>query len=117
VTSVVTIVADVHEEKSGIPRFLEGLGATVETIALPAGDYRVGVDTIVERKRVLDLHSSIVKGHFWGQIGKLRASCPFPYLLVEGTALDRGPLHPNAIRGACLAVMCRASPQAPRGHS
>lgn len=104
-TTVVTIVADVHEEKSRIPLLLEDLGAIVERAPFVAGDYLVGADTIVERKRVLDLHSSITKGHFWAQIGKLRRSCPFPYLLVEGTDLDRGPLHPNAIRGACLAVV------------
>ncbi len=39
------------------------------------------------------------------QLGKLRAACAFPYLLVEGTDIDRGPLHHNAVRGACLAVI------------
>ena len=29
---------------------------------------------------------------------------PYPYLLVEGDDLDAGPRHPNAIRGALLAV-------------
>ena len=100
-----TIVVDVHEERSGIPVLLEELGAVVERAALSAGDYLVGADSIVERKRVLDLHSAITKGHLWSQIGKLRSACPFPYLLVEGTDIDRGPVHANAIRGACLAVI------------
>jgi ERCC4-type nuclease len=100
-----TIVVDVHERRSGIPGFLEGLGAIVDPATLPAGDYLVADDTVVERKRVLDLHASIIKGHFWRQVGKLRSSCPYPYLLVEGTDLDRGPLGPNAVRGACLAVI------------
>lgn len=99
------IVADRHEQRSGIPDLLTELGVSVEVTSLPAGDYAVSSDTIVERKRVLDLHSAIIKGRLWPQIGKLRAACAFPYLLVEGTDIDRGPLHPNSIRGACLAVI------------
>ena len=45
------------------------------------------------------------KGRLWLQLGKLRAACAFPYLLVEGTDIDRGPLHHNAVRGVCLAVI------------
>ncbi len=99
------ILVDVHERKGGVPALLEELGARVESTALPAGDYAVGVDTLVERKRVLDLHSAVVKGHFWPQLGKLKAGCAFPYLLVEGTDLDRGPLSVNAVRGVCLAAI------------
>jgi ERCC4-type nuclease len=47
----------------------------------------------------------VLKGRLWPQLGKLRAACAFPYLLVEGTDIDRGPLHHNAVRGACLAVI------------
>ena len=54
---------------------------------------------------VLDLHAAVLKGRLWPQLGKLRAACAFPYLLVEGTDIDRGPLHHNAVRGACLAVI------------
>ena len=104
-TPPVRIIVDVHEEQSGIPALLRELGAEVEIASLPAGDYAVGVDTLVERKRVLDLHAAVMKGRLWPQLGKLRAACAFPYLLVEGTHLDRGPLHPNAIRGVCLAVI------------
>ena len=101
----VKIVVDVHERQSGIADTLRELGAEVEIAALPAGDYAVGADTLVERKRVLDLHGAIVKGRLWPQLSKLRAGCSYPYLLVEGTDIDRGPLHHNAIRGACLAVI------------
>jgi ERCC4-type nuclease len=101
----VRIVVDVHERASSIAAYLEELGAEVEEAALPAGDYAVSADTIVERKRVLDLHGAVPKGRLWPQLAKLRASCPFPYLLVEGTDIDRGPLGANAIRGICLAVI------------
>jgi ERCC4-type nuclease len=101
----VRIVVDVHERQSGIADTLRELGAEVEIASLPAGDYAVGADTLVERKRVLDLHAAVLKGRLWPQLGKLRAACAFPYLLIEGTDIDRGPLHHNAVRGACLAVI------------
>jgi DNA excision repair protein ERCC-4 len=101
----VKIIVDAHERQSGIAETLAELGAEVEVAALPAGDYAVGADTLVERKRVLDLHAAVLKGRLWPQLGKLRGACGFPYLLVEGTDLDRGPLHHNAIRGVCLAVI------------
>jgi DNA excision repair protein ERCC-4 len=104
-SSPVKILVDVHERQSRIADTLRELGAEVEIAPLPAGDYAVGVDTLVERKRVLDLHAAVLKGRLWPQLGKLRAACAYPYLLVEGTDIDRGPLHHNAVRGACLAVI------------
>lgn len=103
----VKILVDVQEQRSGIPAMLEEFGAEIEVLSLTAGDYAVGGDTLVERKAVLDLHSSVRRGHLWAQLAKLRAGCAFPYLLVEGRDLDGGGrgLHPNAIRGACLAVI------------
>lgn len=103
--SVAKIVVDVHERQSGIAETLAELGAEIEIAALPACDYAVGAETLVERKRVLDLHAAVLKGRLWPQLGKLRAACAFPYLLVEGSDLDRGPLHHNAVRGVCLAVI------------
>lgn len=99
------IVVDVHERTSGLPEALARLGAVVEVASLPGGDYAVGSQTILERKTVLDLHGAILQGRFWPQLGKLKAECESPYLLVEGRELDRGPLHPNAIRGACLTAV------------
>lgn len=101
----VRVIVDVHERQSGIAETLSELGAEIEIAALLAGDYAVGADTLVERKRVLDLHAAVLKGRLWPQLGKLRAACACPYLLVEGTDLDRGPLHHNAVRGVCLAVI------------
>lgn len=102
----VRIVVDVHERQSGIPAVLaDELGAEVELAPLPAGDYACGAETLVERKRVLDLHGAVTKGRLWPQLAKLRAAAAFPYLLVEGTDLDRGPLGGAAIRGVCLAAI------------
>src|SRR5215211_6914622 len=89
----VKIIIDVHERQSGIADTLAELGAEIEIAHLPAGDYAVGADTLVERKRVLDLHAAILKGRLWPQLGALRRSCASPYLLLEGTDIDRGPLQ------------------------
>lgn len=112
----VRIIVDVHERRSGIAETLRELGAEVEVAALPAGDYAVGADTLVERKRVLDLHAAVLKGRLWPQLGKLRAACAFPYLLVEGSDIDRGPLHHNAVRGICLAVIDQGIALLRSGH-
>lgn len=74
-----------HERQSGIAETLGELGAEIEIAPLPAGDYAVGADSLVERKRVLDLHAAVLRGRLWPQLGKLRAACAFPYLLVEGS--------------------------------
>ena len=104
-TTPIKIIVDVHERQSGIAESLTELGAEIEIASLSAGDYAVGSDTLVERKRVRDLHAAVLKGRLWPQLGKLRAACAFPYLLLEGSDIDRGPLHHNAIRGVCLAVI------------
>jgi len=58
----VRIDVDVFEQISGIPKFPEGLGASIKIERLKAGDYRVGDNTILERKSVADLHGSDQSG-------------------------------------------------------
>ncbi len=99
-----SILVDVHETASGVPGRLAALGVEVESGALSAGDYCVARGVLVERKSVLDLHGSLLNGRFWRQVGALRRASSRPFLLVEGRNLDRGPIHPHAIRGVCLAV-------------
>lgn len=63
--AAVRVVVDVHEARSGIAEILAELGASVERASLPAGDYAVGAETLLERKRVLDLHAAVLKGRLW----------------------------------------------------
>jgi ERCC4-type nuclease len=98
------VIADVFEQASGVPAALLRLGARVVVEPLPAGDYRIGEEIWIERKTVADLHGSLGRGRLWAQLGRLRDAAAYPYLLVEGVDLDAGPRHPNAIRGALLAV-------------
>jgi Fanconi anemia group M protein len=82
---------------------LRGRGIPTDVRRLTVGDYVAGV-AVVERKSVRDLHLSIIQKRLWPQIGRLSRSTRHPYLLVEGTDLDAGPLHPASVRGAILAM-------------
>ena len=104
VDSVPGVVADVFERGSGVPAALQRLGAWVKVEPLAAGDYRIGGGVLVERKTVADLHGSLGRGRLWAQVGRIRDDAVLPFLLVEGSELDVGPRHPNAIRGALLAI-------------
>jgi ERCC4-type nuclease len=99
------VVVDVFERGSGIPAVLHGLGACVTVEPLSAGDYQIRGGILVERKTVADLHGSLGRGRLWAQVGKIRDEAVSPFLLVEGDDLDDGPRHPNAIRGALLAIV------------
>lgn len=98
------IVADVFEQGSSVPAALRRLGAQVGIEPLAAGDYRIRGGILIERKTVADLHGSLGRGRLWAQVGNIRDTAVTPFLLVEGDDLDAGPRHPNAIRGALLAI-------------
>jgi DNA excision repair protein ERCC-4 len=101
---VVRVVADSREPDVTV-QHLAALGVAVERRRLGAGDYQIGDKAIVERKTVGGLHAAVTGGTFWPQLGRVRRVARFPYLLIEGTALDRGPLSEAAVRGVCVAVM------------
>ena len=98
------ITVDVFERGCAVPTELARLGVDVEVTALVSGDYRIGRDVLIERKTVSDLHGSLASGRLFAQIGRVRDEASCPYLLVEGGDLDAGPRHPNAVRGALLAI-------------
>lgn len=102
--AIAMVVADVFERGSAVPAALLRLGARVMVEPLAAGDYRVPGGVLIERKTVADLHGSLARGRLWAQVGRIRDAASFPFLLVEGDDLDAGPKHPNAIRGALLAI-------------
>lgn len=98
------VVADVFEEGSGVPAAVRRMGAQVTVEPLAAGDYRVAGGILIERKTVADLHRSLGRGRLWAQVGGIRDAAVTPFLLVEGDDIDEGPRHPNAVRGALLAI-------------
>ena len=78
------IVVDEREKKSGIPDLLKGTGINVEIKTLPIGDYIVAPETVVERKTISDLVSSIFDGRLFDQCNRLKEHYKFPILLIEG---------------------------------
>jgi len=78
------IVVDEREKKSGIPDLLKGTGINLEIKTLPVGDYIVAPETIVERKTVSDLVSSVFDGRLFDQCHRLKEHYQFPILIIEG---------------------------------
>tara|TARA_Y100000782_G_scaffold48055_1_gene53833 strand:+ start:174 stop:833 length:660 start_codon:yes stop_codon:yes gene_type:complete len=75
---------DEREKKSGIPDLLKGTGINLEIKTLPVGDYIVAPETVVERKTISDLISSIFDGRLFDQCNRLKEHYQFPILLIEG---------------------------------
>jgi len=78
------IVVDEREKKSGIPDFLKKTGINLEIKTLQVGDYIVAPETVVERKTISDLVSSIFDGRLFDQCNRLKEHYQFPILLIEG---------------------------------
>ena len=78
------IIIDERERKSGIPKLLKSIGVNVEIKTLPIGDYIVSHETVVERKSINDLISSIFDGRLFDQCNRLKDHFQFPIILLEG---------------------------------
>jgi DNA excision repair protein ERCC-4 len=78
------IIVDEREKKSGIPDLLKAVGINIEMKTLPIGDYIVGPETVVERKSISDLVSSIFDGRLFDQCSRLKEHFQNPIILMEG---------------------------------
>ena len=78
------IIIDERERKSGIPKLLKDIGVNVEIKTLPIGDYIVSHETVIERKSINDLISSIFDGRLFDQCNRLKEHFQFPIILLEG---------------------------------
>jgi len=78
------IIVDERERKSGIPDLLRAVGINVEMKTLPIGDYIVAPETIVERKSIRDLVTSVFDGRLFDQCNRLKQHYQFPIILMEG---------------------------------
>lgn len=78
------IVVDERERKSGIPDLLKTVGINIEMKTLPIGDYIVAPETVVERKSIKDLISSVFDGRLFDQCNRLKEHFDFPIILMEG---------------------------------
>ena len=101
------IVVDERERKSGIPDLLKSVGLNVEMKTLPIGDYIVAPETIVERKSIRDLLSSIFEGRLFDQCTRLKENFEFPIVLLEGNVdeIEEITENPLVFYGALSTVV------------
>ena len=93
----IRIVVDEREKKSGIPGILKGIGINLEIKTLPIGDYIVAPETVVERKTISDLVSSVFDGRLFDQCNRLKEHYQFPILLIEGNIDELEELTENPL--------------------
>jgi DNA excision repair protein ERCC-4 len=100
------IVVDQREEKSGIPDLLKSTGLNVEVKTLLIGDYIVAPETVVERKSIHDLLSSLFDGRLFDQCNRLKEHFSNPILLMEGNidVIDEITDNPLIFYGAVSSV-------------
>jgi Fanconi anemia group M protein len=100
----IKIVIDNREKQSLVPSQLSNLGFEIEFQQLPIGDYLVN-NTIIERKSINDLKSSIINKRIISQLLELK-SYPKYLIIVEGLNQEtkQGIIHENALRGLLLSI-------------
>ena len=101
------IIVDERERKSGIPGLLKSVGLNLEMKTLPVGDYIVAPETVVERKSIRDLMSSVFDGRLFDQCSRLKEHFQHPVVLMEGNVdeLEEITENPLIFYGALSAVV------------
>ena len=104
--SQLRIVADEREKKSGIPSLLKGIGINLEIKTLSIGDYIVAPETIVERKSISDLVSSVFDGRLFDQCNRMKENFQFPIIIIEGNTdkIEELVENPFVFYGAVSSV-------------
>lgn len=100
------MIIDERERKSGIPDLLRAVGVKVEMTNLPIGDYIVAPETVVERKSVQDLISSVFDGRLFDQCSRLKEHFEHPAILMEGNvdSIDELIENPLVFYGALSSI-------------
>ena len=101
------IIVDERERKSGIPDLLKSVGLNLETKVLPIGDYIVGPETVIERKSIRDLMSSVFDGRLFDQCARLKEHFEHPIVLMEGNVdeIEEITENPLIFYGAISTVV------------
>jgi DNA excision repair protein ERCC-4 len=101
------IIVDERERKSGIPDLLRAVGLNLEMKTLPIGDYIVAPETVVERKSIHDLMSSVFDGRLFDQCSRLKDHFQFPIVLLEGNVdeIEEITENPLIFYGALSTVV------------
>jgi DNA excision repair protein ERCC-4 len=100
------IIIDEREKKSGIPNLLRAVGVKIELTTLPIGDYIVAPETVVERKSIQDLISSVFDGRLFDQCNRLKENFEHPAILMEGNVdiIDKITENPLVFYGALSSI-------------
>lgn len=100
------IIVDERERKSGIPDLLRAVGIKIELTTLPVGDYIVAPETVVERKSIQDLISSVFDGRLFDQCNRLKEHFEHPAILMEGNVdiIDEITENPLVFYGALSSI-------------
>lgn len=103
----VRIIADERERKSGIPGLLKEIGIDLEVRTLEIGDYIVAPETVVERKSIRDLLSSVFDGRLFSQCARLKKNFERPAVLMEGNIdeIDNIVENPMIFYGAVSTIV------------
>ena len=101
------IIVDERERKSGIPELLKSVGLNMEMKTLLVGDYIVAPETVVERKSIRDLMSSIFDGRLFDQCSRLKEHFQHPIVLMEGNVdeIEEITENPMIFYGAISRVV------------
>jgi len=101
------IIVDERERKSGIPDLLKAVGLNLEMKTLPIGDYIVAPETVVERKSIRDLLSSVFDGRLFDQCSRLKEHFQYPVILLEGNVdeIDEIADNPLIFYGAISTIV------------
>ena len=101
------IIVDERERKSGIPDLLKSVGLNLEMKTLPIGDYIVAPETVVERKSIRDLMSSVFDGRLFDQCSRLKEHFEYPIVLMEGNVdeIEEITENPLIFYGAISTVV------------
>ncbi|MEW6043384.1 MAG: ERCC4 domain-containing protein [Thermoproteota archaeon] len=100
------IVVDEREKKSRIPDLLRAVGINLEIKTLQVGDYIVAPETVVERKSISDLISSIFDGRLFDQCNRLKEHFANPVILMEGNVdeIEQIVENPLVFYGALASI-------------
>jgi len=101
------IIVDERERKSGIPDLLRSVGLNLEMKTLPIGDYIVAPETVIERKSIRDLMSSVFDGRLFDQCTRLKEHFEHPIVLMEGNVdeIEEITENPLIFYGAISTVV------------
>lgn len=97
-----TVIIDYREKNSLVPSELISLDFNIQFQQLPLGDYIIN-NTIIERKTLSDLQSSIINKRIFSQLQDLQQTNAL--LIIEGnTESSNNIIHPNALKGFLLSL-------------